>query len=97
MSSDADCNCQGACNCRTIRRAPKGTFRVYLRNPIKHEMLMALEVKKSEAKNVDLLKAFISRTLNMNLRGWELYVDMQPVTFSISSYTFHCITRELSL
>ena len=60
-------------------------------------MLMALEVKKSEAKNVDSLKAFISRTLNMNLRGWELYVDMQPVTISISSYTFHCITRELSL
>ena len=60
-------------------------------------MLMALEVKKSEAKNVDSLKAFISRTLNMNLRGWELYVDMQPVTISISSYTFCCITRELSL
>ena len=58
---------------------------------------MALEVKKSKAKNVDSLKAFISRTLNMNLRGWELYVDMQPVTISISSYTFHCITRELSL
>lgn len=58
---------------------------------------MALEVKKSEAKNVDSLKAFISRTLNMNLRGWELYVDMQPVTISISSYTFCCITRELSL
>ena len=60
-------------------------------------MLMALEVKKSEAKNVDSLKAFISRTLNMNLRGWELYVDMQPVTISISSYTFRSITRELSL
>ena len=78
-------------------RAPKGTFRVYLRNPIKHEMLMALEVKKSAAKNVDLFKAFISHTLNMNLHGWELYVDMQPVTISIASYTFHCITRELSL
>ena len=60
-------------------------------------MLMALEVKKSEAKNVDSLKAFISRTLSMNLHGWELYVDMQPVTISISSYTFRCITRELSL
>ena len=60
-------------------------------------MLMALEVKKNEAKNVDSLKAFISRTLNMNLRGWELYVDMQPVTILISSYTFRCITREFSL
>lgn len=58
---------------------------------------MALEVKKNEAKNVDSLKAFISRTLNMNLRGWELYVDMQPVTILISSYTFRCITREFSL
>ena len=57
---------------------------------------MALEVKKSDAKNVDLLKTFISCTLNMNLHGWELYVDMQPVTISISSYTFRSITRELS-
>ena len=57
---------------------------------------MALEVKKSDAKSVDSLKTFISRTLNMNLRGWELYVDMQPVTISISSYTFHSMTRELS-
>ena len=57
---------------------------------------MALEVKKSDAKSVDSLKTFISRTLNMNLRGWELYVDMQPVTISISSYTFRSITRELS-
>ena len=57
---------------------------------------MALEVKKSDAKNVDSMKAFISRTLNMNLRGWELYIDIQPVTISISSYTFRSITQELS-
>ena len=59
-------------------------------------MLMALEVKKSDVKNVDSLKAFISRTLNMNLHGWELYIDMQRVTISISLYTFGCITREFS-
>ena len=58
-------------------------------------MLMVLEVKKSDAKNVDSLKAFISHTLNMNLHGWELYVDIEPVTISISSYTSHSITREL--
>ena len=42
-----------------FRQAAKGTFRVYLRNPIKHEMLMPLEMKKSDAKNVDLLKAYV--------------------------------------
>ena len=49
---------------------------------------MPLELKKSDAKNVDSLKAFISLTLNMNLHGWELYIDMQPVTISISSYMY---------
>jgi len=60
---------------------------------------MPLELKKSDAKNVDSLKAFISLTLNMNLHGWELYIDMQPVTISISSYVymFGCIELELSL
>lgn len=60
---------------------------------------MPLELKKSDAKNVDSLKAFISLTLNMNLHGWELYIDMQPVTMSISSYMymFGYIELELSL
>ena len=59
---------------------------------MKYEMLMPLEMTKSDAKNVDSLKAFISRTLNMNLHGWEFYIDMQPVTISISSYTFGSVT-----
>ena len=46
---------------------------------MKYEMLMPLEMKKSDAKNVDSLKAFISRALNMNLHGWEFFIDMQPV------------------
>ena len=54
---------------------------------------MPLEMKKSDANNVDSLKEFISRTLNMNLHGWELYIDMQPVTISISSYIFGCIVH----
>ena len=49
-------------------------------------MLLRVEIDKDIAKNLDLLKAFIGRAVNLNLHGWELYIDMQTVTISLQFY-----------
>ena len=49
-------------------------------------MLMPLEIKKNVANDVDSFKTFIGRALSMNLHGWEIYIDTQPVTICIAKF-----------
>lgn len=58
-------------------------MRIYLRKPLKYgqyEMLLPVEIHKNVANNLETLQAVIGRVLGLDLYGWQLYVDLQPVT-----------------
>ena len=54
-----------------------------MRDPKHPETLLPLEVKKDVENYVDSLKALITATVNIDLNGLEIDINMQPVTILV--------------